>query len=328
MATSSSVVRRVPPPPLTAIFAALALLLSACGDSPLPTELHTGPGEATADSLPRDLFLVVHPDGGTIVPQSCERQDGGGGGVQVQGESGCCVGEGEIPCLPPIVVEACPEGMSKSEDGETCVCDNGSEEEDCWLDPDDPWEDCDPDFEEECVPCNPNFEDCAPGGGGGNGGSDDGGDGGTDFGTFGYDEDPHLPMMPPPDCDADELREGEQAWCSGRPLLAHEVSMVNGHANKIIERCNDLADDYNRVRHNIRIHRQDDFPNVGGYGSVGGDWMTISDGWFNHDLELAIAHELIHISGKMHGKTRGTNQWNDFVAKEKQCSGGRSAYDP
>jgi hypothetical protein len=48
-------------------------------------------------------------------------------------------------------------------------------------------------------------------------------------------------------------------------------------------------------------------------------------GWLAADAEIALAHELLHLNGSYHGDEKGSAEWNVFVTKERQCSGGRSA---
>lgn len=246
---------------------------------------------------------------GMVVLQNCGgQQDGGGGGVQVQGGSACCVEEGLCE-LPGIGVEVCPTGMSKSEDGETCICDNGGlEEANCWL-PGDEGE-CDSDFEE----CEEEEEE-----------DDDEEEDGDGDG----DGNPVPPVFSPndvfqvmdtlPNCTAPKS-DGERAWCTG--VVPDSIRLVRTQEalDSIATRgpeCEALADagrlllDMDRLKYfdlaGFEFSHPDSTFEAG--APINGHWVVIADKFVDklykrtdwpYDLQWILAHELDHHLGELH----------------------------
>lgn len=234
-----------------------------------------------------------------------------------------------------------PGGVQVSK---TVIVNPGDDEEECdpWLDPH--WCQC-----EEQVNATGGHgsigivdvdasvsSDCFGDGGGGEsgpgGGSGGGGDSGAPSGPPSLVNDEVVDAEPQPDCDAENLELQEQIWCEGDP--PDDMGLFDAVAQDIIERCEELAEPWSRSRPNLRLFSHADYfsPAEGFGGAAGrdGNWILLSHEWVTHDLELALAHELLHVFGLGHPQHENhpdqtTPDWDLFVAEEQRCSGGRSA---
>jgi hypothetical protein len=128
-----------------------------------------------------------------------------------------------------------------------------------------------------------------------------------------------------PDCHNLAQREyhpAEATWCvfGEAPDSTYQAILQTAAAN-VLARCPDLTTAWNRVKDGIRLwhHGSEDY---GGATRPGERWMLLSYAWVDADPELIVAHELVHHLQKFH---RDPNHTSAFIAKEKQCSGGRSA---
>jgi len=138
------------------------------------------------------------------------------------------------------------------------------------------------------------------------------------------DEHPDLPLEQPDCDDYENLPAQAQTWCDGDDPDSDELAVLNDAWESIEDRCPFLSSAWSAVQGNIRVWTFDG-EDYGGAAAVGGSWMLLSRQWLDADPELALAHELLHVAGYHH---RDAEAREDFVAKEKQCSGGRSALDP
>lgn len=276
---------------------------------PAGTEPGAGdPGSETHD----DRWIVpVSPDGtGTIrgfivsTDESCEFEWDGNSPTAT-----CCSNPNHIIVSP----------------GE-CGCENGSSEPDCSEDGGDAGDPPPP------PPPDCEFEPCY--GGGGDPPGDDDGDGcdPTEFTcepappgdalSLSSDAPADLSLHPP-DCEADDLDPREETWCSANEPDVSQMTLLESVFDEIEHRCPFLSQAWSSVNQNIRVWTWTDEP-FGGAAAVGGDWMLLSTQWLDHDAELALTHELLHIAGHSHDDDQALQS---FIDLERQCSGGRSAFD-
>lgn len=176
-------------------------------------------------------------------------------------------------------------------------------------------------------------------GSGGDSGSGDGGGGGSSGGIPDIPELPDPPTlgeepedlsMEPPDCDSpDTLNEAEKIWCEeAKPPTAEQMQELKNEAEELAGACPELSDDWNRAKDHIRIWEWQG-EEFGGASTEDGDWILLARQWYELDTEASLGHELLHLEGWSHPDTKSQNpeKWDAFIAKEKECTGGRSALE-
>lgn len=166
---------------------------------------------------------------------------------------------------------------------------------------------------------------CTGGGGGGDSGGSGGGSEGNsdDNDSFEYSHPPiELLSQSPPECEDEdaELDQREHEWCEGK--YPHELEdgdawgVIDHYADRVIARCPQLADDWQRSRPNLKVFEYNAAEhNFYGAAPRNGDWMLLSKQSLQGDPEGALAHELLHLDGYR-------EEDSNFEWMVEQCSNG------
>jgi hypothetical protein len=165
-------------------------------------------------------------------------------------------------------------------------------------------------------------DDGGPGGGGG--GSGDDGHTDSSMPSLVNDDyhDAHLGIAPP-DCTRTNLQPQEVTWCGADQVPSPAYATILSQASDaIISRCPYLSEAWTRVQGNVRVWKWNNEP-YGGAAARGGDWILLSEQWLDHDPQVALTHELLHV----HGLSHEPDMKDDFISRERECTGGRSAFD-
>lgn len=175
-----------------------------------------------------------------------------------------------------------------------------------------------------CEPNYPGYYNPPPSDGSG-GGSESG----SESGSGSASESPPIndvsdAQAPIPDCPNPD--PGRQAWCEGEAVDEFVADVLEAKADLIFASCPFLADDWQRVKGNARLFDDTGFE-IG--GSVGVDWIVLSEQWYNgpYGVELILAHELLHAEGYNHppGQAQSTAAWDEWLDRGRgnACRGER-----